>query len=418
MPLLPRGPGAELTRFRMYPRQLDSGRISSAPTLAVLLSLVSLLSLLLVPPALDAQESGVVAAADVASGDVSLLDTTCWGVAARMSMGGEVHQLTPAPGRPRAYVAHSVRPAVPPGDREGESGPAPPASPADEGSAAAVGAVTVLDLAERRTAGRFFLGRTGAITDVWSGHEGSRIWVAAERNGRILTLEASTGELLMQWTIGTTSPQSGAVSRDDRYLFVTNREAGTLTVIDRVTVAANTVSLDHGVGSVAVGPEGEAWVADRDGDRMWIVDGRTEEVLGELSSGGSVPVQLERRPKAGEMWVLHAASGDLQIFDAGSYRRAGSVQLPGRPRALRFSADGRRALVTVPDAGLVVTVDAVNRRVLDSARVPLKPGVLGWFSCPEGRCGSDAARWTKGGTGLPGEHWSEADLVGDLWCGA
>lgn len=375
---------------------------------------LALLAIALLPAALHAQESGVVAAADVTSGDVSLLDTTCWGVAARVSMGGQVHQLSPAPGGARAYVAHSVRPPGRASGREAGRGPAPPG---DGERAAEVGAVTVLDLAGRRSAGRFYLGRTGAITDVWSGHEGSRIWVATERNGRVLTLEATTGELLMQWTIGTSSPQSGAVSRDDRYLFVTNSEAGTLTVIDRVTVAANTVPLDRGVGSVAVGPEGEAWVADRDGDRLWIVDGRTEEILGEMPSGGSVPVQLQRRPGAGEVWALHAGSGDLQIFDSSRRERVGGVELPGRPRALRFSPDGRRALVTVPDPGLVVTVDAAERRVVDTARVPLKPGALGWFACPEGRCGSDASRWRKGGAGLPGEHWSKADLVGDLWCG-
>ena len=376
---------------------------------------LALLAIALLPAALHAQESGVVAAADVTSGDVSLLDTTCWGVAARMSMGGRVHQLSPAPDGARAYVAHSVRPPAATSGREAGRGPAPPSG--DGEGAAELGAVTVLDLAGRRTAGRFDLGRTGAITDVWSGHEGSRIWVAAERNGRVLTLEAATGKLLMQWTIGESSPQSGAVSRDDRYLFVTNREAGSLTVIDRVTVAANTVPLDRGVGSVAVGPEGEAWVADRDGDRLWIVDGRTEEILGEIPSGGSVPVQLQRRPGAEEVWALHAGSGDLQIFDSGRRERVGGVELPGRPRALRFSPDGRRALVTVPDPGLVVTVDAVERRVVDTARVPLKPGALGWFSCPEGRCGSIASRWRKGGAGLPGEHWSQADLVGDLWCG-
>lgn len=373
-----------------------------------------LAAVLALPAGLGAQESGVVATADVTSGDVSLLDTTCWGVAARMSMGGQVHQLSPASGGARAYVAHSVRPSGAGRDLTSDRGPA--ASGGAE-RPAAMGAVTVLDLAGRRTDGRFHLGRTGAITDVWSGHEGSRIWVAAERNGRVLTLEATTGELLMQWTIGESSPQSGAVSRDDRYLFVTNREAGTLTVIDRVTVAANTVPLDRGVGSVAVGPEGEAWVADRDGDRLWIVDGRSEEVLGELSSGGAVPVQLQRRPGADEMWALHAESGDLQIFDAGRRERVGSVDLPGRPRALRFSPDGRRALVTVPDPGLVVTVDASERRVLDTARVPLKPGALGWFACPDGRCGNGASRWRKGAGGLPGEHWSKSDLVGDLWCG-
>jgi len=385
-----------------------------SPRRAAPLTVVLIAAALALPSGLIAQESGVVAAADVTSGDVSLLETTCWGVAARLSMGGEVHQLAPAPGRARAYVAHSLRPPDGTGSGAGDRGPA--ARNAD-GGAAPVGAVTVLDLAERRAAGRFYLGRTGQVTDVWSGHEGSRIWVAVEREGRVLTLEATTGELLMQWTIGTTSPQSGAVSRDDRYLFVTNREAGTLTVIDRVTVAANTVELDGGVGSVAVGPEGEAWVADRDGERLWVVDGRSEEILAELPSGGVLPVQIRPRPGDGEMWVLHGASGDVQIFDAGRRERIGGIDLPGRPRALRFSADGRRALVTVPDPGLVVTVDAVERRVEDVARVPLRPGALGWFSCPDGRCASGSVPWRTAGAGLPGGHWSEADLVGDLWCG-
>ncbi len=381
------------------------------PTAAAV-SLVVVAAVLFLVSTLPAQESGVVAAADTASGEVSLLDTTCWGVADRLAMGGEVHQLAPGAGGSRAYVAHSVRAGGAPAGGAASRGPAAPGGSGEEVG----GAVTVLDLAERRTDGRFFLGRTGAITDVWSGHEGSRIWVAAERSGRVLTLEASTGELLMEWTIGTSSPQSGAVSRDDRYLFVTNREAGTLTVIDRVTVAANTVTLDRGAGSVTVGPEGEAWVADRDDDRMWVVDGRTEEVLDELRTGGSRPIQLERRPGSEELWVLHAG-GDARVFDTGRREATGRVSLPGRPRALRFSADGDRALVTVPEPGLVVSVDAARRRVEDVARVPLRPGALGWFSCPDGRCGPAASRWRKGRAGLPGEDWSEADLVGDLWCG-
>lgn len=365
------------------------------------------------PSPLAAQESGVVAAADEASRQVSLLDPACWGVVARVPMGGEVHQVTPGPAGARAYVAHAVGPSA--SERRGSevSGPAPPPGPAP---AAVEGAVTVLDLSQRRTEGRFRLGRTGAVTDVWSGHDGERIWVAIERDGRVLTLDAATGELLMAWTIGTTSPQAGAVSPDGRYLFVTNRDAGTLTVIDRVNAAGNTVELDSGVGDVAVGPAGAAWVADRDDDRLWVVDGQSEEVLAELPSGGSGPLQLERRPGTDEMWVLHR-NGGARVFDAGSRERVGSVVLPGRSGAMRFSADGRRALVTVPDRGLVATVDAVGRRVEAVDHVPMRPATFGWYSCPDGRCGPESARWQEGPAGLPGGHWSDAELVGDLWCG-
>lgn len=372
----------------------------------------ALAALLALPDAARAQETGVVAAADESSGVVSVLDTSCWGVAARLRVDGRVHQVAPAHRALRAYVAHSG-PAGGPGS--GRNG----ASPSNPGRAASGrGAVTVLDLDDRRAVRRFDLGRTGDVTDVWAGHEGSRIWVATERDGRVLTLQARTGELLMEWTIGRTSPQSGTVSRDDRYLFVTNREAGTLTVIDRVTVAANTVDLDRGVGAVAVGRGGEVWAADRDGDRLWVVERRSGEVLAEFPSGGSEPVQLASRPGVHEMWAVHRDGGGIQIFDTYRRERVGSVPLPGSPRTLRFSEDGERALVSVPDRGMVVTVDAVEREVVSTARVPLRPGALAWASCPEGRCGPDPARWREGPAGLPGGYWSDAELVGDLWCGA
>lgn len=368
----------------------------------------------LAAPALLAQGGGTVAAADAATGEVSLLDTTCWGVASRLALDGRVQQVASGRSGARAYAAHAAarRTAGGTATRQGDGRPARGVRRAGDGE----GAVTVIDLRERRAVDRFDLGPTGPISDVWAGHEGSRIWVALERDGRVLTLDARSGDLLMEWTIGRTSPQSGAVSRGDRYLFVTNREAGTLTVIDRVTVAANTVNLDRGAGPVEVGPAGEAWVGDADGGRLWVVDGRSGSVLAELPAAGRDPVDLERRPGRGEMWVLHG-DGGLQVIDTGRRRHETSIELPGRPRSLRFSADGQRALVSVPDRGLVVAVDAEARRVEGSYRVPLRPGALAWASCSGDDCGPGGARWSKGPAGLPGEHWSKAELIGDLWCG-
>lgn len=366
------------------------------------------------PPGLRGQGGGTVAAADAASGQVSLLDTNCWGVASRLDLGGRVHQVAPARRGGRAYVAHSTAEVA--GRRRGDDPGGRTARRIDRSSEAS-GTVTVVDLLERRTVDRFDLGGTGPISDVWAGHEGGRIWVALERDGRVLTLDARTGDLLMEWTIGRTSPQSGAVGRNDRYLFVTNREAGTLTVIDRVTVAANTVPLDRGAGPVEVGPGGEAWVADADDDRVWVVDRRSGDVLAELRSGGRGPVDLERRPGEHEMWVLHGESGGLGVFDTGRRERTAWIDVPGRPRSVRFSADGGRALVTVPDRGLVVALDAVHRRIEGSFRVPLQPGWMAWASCSRRECREESDRWHKGAAGLPGERWTKADLVGDLWCG-
>lgn len=377
---------------------------------------VVLLLALLVAGAADlrAQEPDVIAAAEAGSGVVYLLDGRCWGEAARLGMGGEVHQLSPSPDGSHAFVAHATDPSA--AGRPG-TGPSVPAA-GRGGEPTGQGAVTVLDLREGRAVRRFSLGRTGDVTDVWSSDDGGRIWVAAERGGRVLTLDSDTGELLMEWTIGRTSSQEGVASRDGRYLYVTNREAGSLTVIDRVTVAANTVALDRGAGSVTLGPSGRAWVADRDDDRLWVVDGRAGSVEAEMASGGSRPLQVLRRPGANEVWVLHGGGGGLQVFDTYRRTRTAAVAIPGRPRAMRFSEDGGRILVTVPGRGQVVTVDAEERRVEAVAGVPLRPGSLAWRSCPDGGCRSDGATWRKGAVGLPGDDWTEADWVGDLWCGS
>lgn len=402
-PSPPRPPGGRLAPDRPPPRPATLA-VSGLAALALLAAAVA--------PA-PAQQPGVVVAAEESSPRVSLLDPGCWGVEARIPVGGVVHQVTPGPGGATAYVAHASGPVDRPAAGGGASGPSAPAAAA---GTATRGVVTVLDLADRRVEGRFRLGRTGRVTDVWSGHDADRVWVATERDGRVLTLEAATGELLMVWTIGTTSSQAGAVSPDGRYLFVSNRRAGTLTVIDRVNAAGNTVELDTGVGDVALGPDGAAWVTDRNGGRLWVVDGQAGEVRAEVPSGGADPLQVERRPGTEEMWVLHREGG-VHLFRTGRREPVASVDLPRGAGAMRFSSDGDRALVTLPERGLVVTVDARERRVRDRSPVPLRPTTLGWFSCPAGGCGPGSNRRHPGPAGLPGGHWDDADVVGDLWCG-
>lgn len=332
------------------------------------------------PPAADGQQARSTSAADAASVQVSLLETGdagCRAEVALLEAAGPGRRLSTDRRGVRAYVAHTRR-ARPTTTGGGRRGAGPYRGP--DGAAAGNGEVTVVDLRDRRTVDRFHLGATGPISDVWAGHEGGRIWVALERDGRVLTLDSRSGELLMEWTIGRTSPQSGAVSRDDRYLFVTNREAGTLTVIDRVTVAANTVPLDRGAGAVGVGPAGHAWVADSDNGRLWVVDGESGRVVAELPSGGRTPVDVERRPGEQELWVLDGDGAGLQVYDAENPHQSGAVALPGRPRSVWFSGDGRHAYVSVPDRGLVVAVDAVRRRVEGS--FPVGSGRAPDASCP------------------------------------
>lgn len=285
-------------------------------------------------------------------------------------------------------------------------------------------ALRVVDLVTRRSLVTSELGDYGRVTDVWPSHEGTRVWLAAEKGGRILTVDSRTGKLLMMWEIGRTSAQSGAVSGGDRYLYVTNREAGTLTLIDRTTVGARTVELARGVGSLDVSELGPrtVWVANPLRDELVAVSGRSGEVLARMSSGGRDPVHVRARPGTDEIWVAHSGSAELVIVDGREREVVGRIPLASRPERLAFSDDGSEAYVSLPAGDRVVQVDPESRRVVGPAPAGLAPASLGAAGCglahlvANGACRDRSIDPWTGSDGLPVGWVSDEEVVTGRLC--
>ncbi len=280
----------------------------------------------------------------------------------------------------------------------------------------------VVDLGDRRAGLTVDLGSYGEVTDIWPSHEGTRAWVAAEEGGRVLTVDTRTGDLLMIWTIGETSSQAGAVSAGDRQIYVTNREAGTLTIIDRATVGARTVELGRGVSAVDLWERGRrtAWLANAVRDELVAVSGRSGDVEARLSSGGRGPIQLRVRPGSDEIWVAHEGSRDVVLVDARDHRILDRIPLDVRPRDLTFSPDGSEAYVESAAGGLV-RIDAESRSVTRSVRAGTGPAevvLAGCLSDPERPCAGGEVRdpWTDA-SGLPRSWLDDQGIVDGRMCG-
>lgn len=403
----------------------------SAATLLTVPSLLFLfaflfLPVLLAPAPASAQELLLVGGES--GGEVSAVDATCWEVTGSLRVEGGVERVEVSRDGRFGYVAHSLpRPGE--GASPGGGGSAGavvgdgPDSPRGEGDGeGAVGgpgadvrgsAVTTVDLRPLRAVNRASFSATGRATDLWVGNEGGRYWVATEEDGRVFTVEAATGKLLHIWTIGGRSPQHGAVNHRDRWMFVANRDAGTVTVMDRVTIGARTVPVGRNPGALAVAPDSRwAWVVFPDRDRILLVDGRRGEVTDSLSSGGEEPVQIRFSPSGREAWVLNAGSSELTVIDRLTRRPAASVSVPGTPRRFLLSPDGSRAVVTVPDRRALVLVDVPTREVLGSVELPVRPAELAWGRCSGPGCGEDGD-----GVLFPAPADVETAAVTDFGCG-
>lgn len=333
------------------------------------------------------------------------LSGSCRAMPAWLSVDGPVGAATLARDGRRAVVGFTRNPGGPGGGRT---------------------ALRVVDLPTGRPLVTAELGDYGRVTDVWPSHEGTRVWLAAEEGGRVLTVDSRTGKLLMMWEIGRTSVQSGAVSRGDRFLYVTNREAGSLTLIDRTTVGARTVQLERGVGSLDVSELGprSVWVANPLRDELVAVSGRSGEILARMYSGGRGPVHVRARPGSDEIWVAHAGSAELVIVDGREREVVGRIPLASRPDRVAFSDDGSEAFVSLPAGDRVVQVDPESRRVVGPAPTELAPASLGAAGCglahlvASGACRDRSIDPWTGSDGLPVGWVSDEEVVTGRLCPA
>jgi DNA-binding beta-propeller fold protein YncE len=171
-----------------------------------------------------------------------------------------------------------------------------------------------------------------------------------------------------------------AVSRDDRYVFVTDEKTGELSVFDLATalqhgfsargVAVGIVPLAPGAVGMAVSPDGARLYLTNygpagQGGQLWVVDtARAEAGAGRAAvlahaAAGCEPVRVAVSPDGRTVWVTAQESNALLGFSAAGLLSDPSralqavVRTGSEPTGLLLVDDGRLALVGNSNRGLV-----------------------------------------------------------------
>jgi YVTN family beta-propeller protein len=170
---------------------------------------------------------------------------------------------------------------------------------------------------------------SGGPHDVAFTRNGSRLWVAAERAGRLVQISVETGRVVRTRTVGG-NPHDIAVSPSGRRLWVTvNRSA-----------------------------------------RVEVRSASTGRLLARPLIGGA-PHDLAFEPDGSRVWFSNWSSGRLTVVSASTRRRLAMVTAGSEPHHFVF---GSGALwVTDNDTGSVVRVNPRRRRVIGRTRVGAAP---------------------------------------------
>jgi len=196
------------------------------------------------------------------------------------------------------------------------------------------GTISVIDLTAHKEIRRFDLGplkRPHGI-DVSDG----KVYFTAEANRLIARYDPASNAI--DWLMGT--GQAGThmvlVSRDGAKVFTSNIASNTITIFER---GQNPMAWNATVVPVGRGPEG-----------------------------------FDVSPDGRELWAAHSQDGGVSIVDLGTKAVTSTIDLKTkRSNRLKFSRDGKLALISDLDAGQLVIVDAASRketRRLDLGRMP------------------------------------------------
>ena len=235
--------------------------------------------------------------------------------------------------------------------------------------------ITILDptvslAASTSTLARIVLPRSGA--DWVKSADGKKLFVSMPSAGQVAVIDTDTFKLLASIDAGR-SPTRVVVQPDGRYLWVGNdarvAEGSGVTVIDTEThKPVKTLATGTGHHEIAVSDDSRvAFVTNRDSGTVSVIDVRTLEILHQVKAG-AMPLSVGWSSLGKVAYVADGKSGVVTVLGGTSFAPLRKISLKPGLGPLRFTPDGRHAMVVNTHEDLVHVLDvSSNERVHDIA---------------------------------------------------
>lgn len=196
-----------------------------------------------------------------------------------------------------------------------------------------------------------------------------RLVATAEGSGTLVVVPAA-GDVpgpVSAFPTGAAGSHMVAILPQRGLAYVANMRSGSVSVMDLDGRAPTRMFPVGGVPEgIALSPDGRTlWVADRDGDRVHVLDARTGKELARMSTG-RMPIRVLVTPS--RTYVSNAGAGTLSVFDTRTFRPAGTLTVSGAPEAMQvtilLSRDGKRLYAAETGTNQVAELDLASGRVL------------------------------------------------------
>lgn len=224
---------------------------------------------------------------------------------------------------------------------------------------------------------RIDLGRHTRPHGMRFSHDGEHVLVTTEGSDALLQVDLA-GKVARAFDIGPGKGHMVALSPDGRHAYVSKVEAGTLARVQLADGEVLEKPAGAGAEGIAVATDGSVWVSNREAGTVTVHDPETLDVLATLDSPG-FPIRVTFSADGVHALVTNARAATLGVFSVRARRPLAVVPLaePGveyRETMLGRAAlpigaiadpDGSRVYVAVSGGNQIAVVDAGSWKVVE-----------------------------------------------------
>ncbi|HET6278634.1 MAG TPA: beta-propeller fold lactonase family protein, partial [Candidatus Polarisedimenticolia bacterium] len=158
-----------------------------------------------------------------------------------------------------------------------------------------------------------------------------------------------------------------------------NIGSGSITVIDRDGDTVRSIATGDGAEGIDITPDGrEVWVTNRGAGTISVIRVQDDRLVATFDSGGTFPIRLKFTPDGRQAWVSNGRSNALAVFDAARRTLLKTIEVGAMPVGIQMTPDGRRAFVANTNDDRVTVLDVVQAAVIDSFTTGREPDGMAW----------------------------------------
>lgn len=252
--------------------------------------------------------------------------------------------------------------------------------------------LSLLDLAAGKPTRSIDLGEHGAPHGLRLLPGDRRALVTTEGSGSLLIVNVERGVVERAIEVGAGTGHMVALSPDAKIAYVTKINAGTLSRIDLATgLKTQERAAGRGAEGVAVSPDGkEVWVSNRQEGSITVHDPVTLAIRRRMNSKG-FPIRVVFTADGRYALVTNATAANLAVFDARSKLRIAAIELaePGvayhqsmlggtaMPIGIVVDSARQRAYVAISGGDRIAVIDTRQWKVVDHWPAGREPDALG-----------------------------------------